>query len=130
MTPIGWTKTAVATANTNRDGSGAVVLVWTADEEQQYVDSVRCYPLGTNVTTEAVLIGSNGSGVAVAHNNFLLGNKQLAASTLGTAVDTDVVEFPIGVWFPKGFEIYALVHATQAAGRQFVAFSDPSYQQY
>ena len=130
MTPIGWTKTPVTTANTARDGSGTLTLVWTADEEKQYVDTIRCSPVGTNVETEAVLIGSNGSGVGVPHNNFLLGNKQLAATTIGSALDTDIVEFQIGAWFPKGYEIYALVHATQAAGRQFVAFSDPSYQQY
>ena len=126
---IGWTSSPVTTANTNRDGSGTVYrVIEVVDPDGQYIDTIKCYPLGTNAATEAVLIGSDPADVSNAANNFLLGNSQLAATTLGTATSTDVVTFQVGAWFPPGFKIYALVHTTQAAGRQFVAFSDPSYQ--
>ena len=52
----------------------------------------------------------------------------MVATTLGSALATDSTTFTIAAWFDEDFEIYALVNDTQAAGRQFVAFSDASYQ--
>ena len=129
MPIIGWTKNPVVTANTARNGTGTVTLVWEA-AAKEFVDTVVCQSFGTNVATEAVLIGNNGNAVSDENNNFLLGNKALEATTLGTALDTDTVAFQIGAWFEQGYRIYALVHGSQAAGRQFICFSDESYQRY
>jgi hypothetical protein len=84
--------------------------------------------MGTNVGTEAVIIASNGQGVGDPRNNYILGNADLAATTIGTALATDIVTFTIDAWLPADTELFALVHDAQAAGRQFVAYSDPSYQ--
>ena len=127
--PIGWTKNPVTTANTARNGTGTVVLVWIA-EEDEFVDTVKCFPFGTNAATVGVLIGNNGQAVTDENNNFMVGKEELAATTLGTHADTDVVTFQIGAWFPKGYRIYAQVNATQAAGRQFIAYASRTYQQY
>ena len=54
--------------------------------------------------------------------------EESATDGVHTAAATDEVEFPINAWLPVDTEIYALVHDTQAAGRQFIAYSDPSYQ--
>lgn len=131
MSRIGWTQSGVTVANTNRDGSGTLVLVMRVDNPAgQFIDTVTCHPLGTNVATVGVLIGTNGQGLSNARNNFLLGAKSLEATTLGTHASTDDVSFQIGGWFDFGYEIYALVHDAQAAGRQFVAWSDSTYQQF
>lgn len=131
---IGWTTTPVTTANSNRDGRGTLTRVLkVVDDESsrgQYVDSVICTSFGTNVATEGVLIGTNGNDLSNTKNNFLILNKALAATTLGQAKDTDIVIYQIGTWYDAGFEIWALVHDLQAAGRQFTAYSDPTYQQF
>lgn len=128
-TILGWTETAVTVANTNRDGTGTVYrVIKVTASEGQFIDSIKCFTLGTNVTTEAVLIGSGRMGIGESTDNFILGNQQLSATTIGSASTSDVATFHIGAWFPKGFEIYAIVHTAQASGRQFVAFSHPSYQ--
>lgn len=131
MSRIGWTKDPVDTANTNRDGSGVLVKVLEIAAGGQFVDTVACRSLGTNVATVAALIGTNGQGLENPRNNFLAGSDQaLAATTLGTPASTDTVEFQVGTWFDEGYEIHALVHDNQAAGRQFIAHADPTYQRY
>ena len=127
---ISWTKDPVNTANTNRDGTGTLVKVFEATAFGQFVDTIVCHSLGTNVQTEGVLIVTNGQGLSQSFNNSLLGNQALAATTLGTALTGDSVVYQVGAWFDEGFEIWALVHDNQAAGRQFIAFADPTYQQY
>jgi len=129
MARISWTINPVTVANTARDGSGTLYRVLRVESPSgQYVDHIDCHSFGTNAATEVVLLGTNGNGIANENNNFLLGSEAMIATTLGTSLTTDSVTFTIGAWFDQDFEIYALVHATQAAGRQFVAFSDASYQ--
>ena len=131
MARIGWTIDPVTVANTNRDGTGTLYRVFRIDDVGgQYVDSVICHSLGTNIATEAVLLGTNGGGLAGQNNNFVVGSQALLATTLGTPLTTDSVIFQIGVWFDKGFEIHALVNDAQAAGRQFVCYASPSYEIY
>ena len=131
MPRIGHTKAAVATANTNRDGSGTVELIHTVENVQgEYIDNIAVRSLGTNVATVAAVIGTNGAGLANPRNNWLMGTASLESSTLGTYAATDNVTIAIGAWLDPGTEIYALVHHAQAAGRQFVAYSDPTYQVY
>ena len=128
---IGWTKSPVTTANTNRDGSGTVELIYkVTNPAGVYLDSVNVESFGTNVASEAVLLGSNGQGLANDRNNFLLGNALLTATTLGTPLATDRINFHIGAWFDFDYELYAQVHVAQAAGRQFIAFSDSTYQEF
>ena len=131
MARIGWTTDPVTVANTNRDGTGTLYRVMSIQEPGgQYVDSIVCHSFGTNIATEAVLIGSNGAGLTNENNNFLIGSQALLATTLGTPLTTDSVIFQIGVWFDKGFEIHALVNDAQAAGRQFVCYASPTYEIY
>lgn len=131
MPRLSWTKEPVDTANTSRDGSGTLVLVLQVTElSGSFVDTIKCFPLGTNVKTVGVLIGNNGDDIANPENNFVIGEEELPATTLGAYASTDAVAFSIGCWFPVDFRVYALVHDNQAAGRQFIAFSDNSYQVY
>lgn len=131
MPAIGFTQSAVDTANTNRDGSGTLVEVFEVTASAgEYIDRIECYPLGTNAATEGVLIASNGQGLANPRNQCVIGREALQATTAGTPAAGDNVTFTIGGWFPKGYIIYALVHAAQASGRHFVAYSDSSYQHY
>lgn len=131
MARIGWTIDPVTVANTNRDGTGTLYRVFRVDVAGgQYIDRVICNSFGTNAQTEGVLIGSNGGSITDANNNFLMGIKSLTATTAGSPLTTDIVTFTIDAWLDYRFEIWALVNATQAAGRQYVAYADSSYQLY
>lgn len=125
--PIYWTQEPVDTANTNRDGSGTLVLLARLDA-REFIYEVVCEPLGTNAATIGFLLGSNGQGLANSRNVVVLGRQTLAATTAGTVAATDSVVFPIAGWLPEGFEIWAGVHDAQAAGRQFFALSSPTYE--
>lgn len=131
MPRIGHTESPVVTANTNRDGSGTLTLCHrVTNPAGEYVDTVAIRSLGTNVATEGVIIGTNGRGLANTRNNWLMGSADLPATTLGTWASTDEATIQVGVWLDFETEIYALVHDAQAAGRQFVASADPTYQQH
>jgi len=122
---------AATVANTNRDGSGTVYLCYTVKNAGgEFIDRIAVESLGTNAATEVVILGSNGQGVANTRNNYILGNVAMLATTLGTALASDRAILTVRAWLPLGHEIYGLVHATQAAGRQFVCYSDSSYQVY
>ena len=125
--------TPVTVANTARDGSGTVELIYTVEDAGgTYVDRIVTTTLGTNAATESVVLISNGYGLTNPRNNAVLGNRQLTATTLGTALSTDIETFTVDAWCDEGTEFYALVHATQAAGRQFILYGDStgSYQLY
>lgn len=124
---IYYTQTAVDTANTNRDGSGTLVLLGKF-LRAEYIDRVVCLALGTNAVTEGFLIATNGQGLTNTRNNTLVGREALQATTAGTPADGDIITFEIEAWFPEGWEIYAGVHDAQAAGRQFTAYADATYQ--
>lgn len=126
---IYWTREPVDTANTNRDGSGTIVLIGKA-VSRVFIDTLVCMPLGTNVATTGAILLNNGNGTADAENTSLIHEKELAATTLGTVVSTDRVIYELGFWMEPGQELYALVHDNQDAGRQFTGFHDPSYQVY
>ena len=127
MGRIGWTASPVDTANPNRDGTGVLVQVLRVESGGLYVDTIACRSLGTNVATEAVILANDGQGLACAERCYLLGNKALDATTLGTALATDEVSFRVRAWFDAGHIIYALVHDNQAAGRSFIAYTGVEY---
>lgn len=124
MARLGYS-TACTVANTSRDGTGTLYRVFEVAAANEYISEITCYSLGTNAATTGALLGKGPAGTY-----FMLGEADLAATTLGTYAATDTVTFTIAKWFPKDYEVYALVNATQAAGRQFVACSDASYQRY
>ena len=128
MPRIGWTVDPAVVANTNRDGSGTLYKICRIDPGGQYIDRIICYSFGTNIQSEGVIIGSNGNGLGNPNNNFMLGNLLLTATTLGTPLTTDIVTFTIDAWLEEHYELYGLVQDAQAAGRQFVAFNDRSFQ--
>ena len=109
----------IATANTAKDGTGTVVLVWTADSsEGGRLDKVIVRSLGTNVATVVRLFANNGSTNATAANNSLIAEKTVAATTLSEVAEQPAVEIELAMPLPAGYRVYATIGTTVAAGLQ------------
>jgi hypothetical protein len=107
----------IATANTAKDGTGTVVLVWTAASEVGgRIDKVKVRPLGTNVATVLRLFINNGSTNATATNNVLYYEKTIPASTLSEVAEQTDIEVSLNLPLPPGYRVYATIGTTVAAG--------------
>ena len=129
MQQVSWTRSPVSAANTNRDGSGTMVEVATIAAGGEFLAKIVALPLGTNITSEATVLCSNGDGVANTKNTFLLGTETTPVTTLGSIDETtDRITWQLDIWLPEGFVIYAQVYDALAAGWQFVAFLHSDYR--
>lgn len=122
----------LTTSNTAVDGTGTVVLLFTAHATYgSRVDRVRATPLGTNVASVLRIFINNGSDPTTAGNNQYYAQVSLPSTTLNQAAAiapaelpnnatiTDATAFPIAL--PPGYRLYATIGTTVAAGWSVVA---------
>jgi len=114
---INWGATALATANTAKDGTGTTLLVFTADATNGgYVEKIRFRAAGTNIATVARVFINNGSDPATPANNILYDEVTLAATTLSEVAALANYELPLALALPPGYRIYVTIGTTVAAG--------------
>jgi hypothetical protein len=114
---IQWGATALATANTAKDGTGTVLTAFTADAtDGSWVRSVRWAPAGTNIVTVGRVFINNGSTNATAGNNIYYAQLTLPATTNSEVAALATPETPLGFWLPPGYKINLTVGTTVAAG--------------
>lgn len=113
---IEWGTTAIATANTAKDGTGTVLTVFTAHAEGSYVQRIRFRAAGTNVATVARVFINNGSSNATPANNILFAEITLTATTLSEVAALADYELPLGFVLPNGYKINVTIGTTVAAG--------------
>lgn len=114
---IQWGATAIATANTAKDGTGTVLTVFTADATNGgYVTKVRFRAAGTNIATVARVFINNGSSSATPANNILFDEITLSATTLSETSATAMYEIPMSLGLPPGYVINVTIGTTVAAG--------------
>lgn len=123
---IGWGTTALATANTAKDGTGTVLTVFTATSEGGYIQRIRFRSAGTNVATVARVFINNGSTNATPANNILFAEITLSATTLSETSALADYELPLGFALPPLHKINVTVGTTVAAG-YFVSVLGGSY---
>lgn len=87
---IGWG--TISTANTAKDGSGAVVTIFEAGTEGARVDTIKIKGLGTNVATVLRGFLNNGGANSTPTNNSLLFEKTIPATTLSEVAETQEIE--------------------------------------
>ena len=107
----------IQTANTAKDGTGTVVLVYTAGSNGSKVESVVFRATGTNTATVARIFVNNGSTPTSAANNSLFGEITLAATTLSEvgALADYRYQFPDNFRLPASYRIYVTIGTTIAA---------------
>lgn len=118
LTPsIQWPTAALLTANTAKDGTGVVSIIFTSDAVNgSRLDFVKLRPLGTNVVTVVRFFINNGLDPTVATNNSLYMERTMLATTISeTSEQVDNV-VPFGLSLPPGYRVTATVSVTIAAG--------------
>jgi hypothetical protein len=112
-----WPTTAIATANTAKDGTGTVHTAFTADAtEGGYVYSLVARAAGTNVATVLRVFINNGSTNGTAANNILRWELTLPATTLSEVAALANYEIPLNIALPAGYKINCTIGTTVAAG--------------
>lgn len=112
----------VATANTAKDGTGTVVLVFTAGANGSYLQKARIKAKGTNVATSLRFFLNNGSTPTTAANNTLIGEMTIAATTLSETAALAENEYIFDIPLPAGYRIYVTIGTTVAAGLTVQAY--------
>lgn len=129
----------LTTANTAKDGTGAVTTVLTANPSGNglRVDSIKLKANGTNVATVLRLFINNGNPNSTPSNNILFVEISLPATTLTeVAATTDIsitfndILYGQGVTnafpqlvLPVGYKINAVIGTAVAAGWQIAGVS-------
>lgn len=112
-----WGTTAVATANTAKDGTGTVLAVFTAKAtDGSFVQRIRFRSAGTNIATVARVFINNGSTNATAANNILWDEITLSATTLSETSALSTYELPLNFALPGSYQINVTLGTTVAAG--------------
>lgn len=111
----------IDTANTAKDGTGTVVLVFEADAtEGGYIEKVIARAKGTNVATVLRLWINNGSTNTTAANNAMIAELTLSSTTNSEVAKLADYEVPLGIALPPGYRIYATIGTTVAAGYHLI----------
>ena len=122
MNRIEWVRSAVTAANTARDGTGAVSVVFSADEAT-WVEKVRFTAVGTNIQTVARLFINNGDPNATAANNVLIAEVTLPATTASADTAITAVESTLRLYVPEGYRILLTLGTAVASGYYVTAFA-------
>lgn len=125
MTPRNSFTGSVTAANTTRNGTGTVNLLFTAGVDGSILNNVLMQALGTNAATMARFFLNNGSDPTVAANNTLIAERQLTATTASETVPTPPFEWVPGLKLKGGVtpeRVYVVLATAVAAGYQFTAF--------
>ena len=114
---IQWGTTALATANTAKDGTGTVLTVFTADATNgSRVDYIKSRAIGSNVATVLRVFINNGSTNATAGNNVLFVEKTIASTTLSEVAELADIIIPLDISLPAGYKLNVTIGTTVAAG--------------
>lgn len=128
---VQWTNNITA-ANTAKDGTGTVNLLYTAGANGSRIDQIKVRAKGTNVATSMRFFVNNGTDPTVAANNTLVHEVTIAATTLNEAAalaDNDVTitknttetVCPIP-YLPPNYRIYVTIGTAVSAGLQATAW--------
>ncbi len=113
---IQWGATALATANTAKDGTGTTLTVFTAGVDGSYVSRIRFRSAGTNIATVARIFINNGGSSATPANNILFDEVTLSATTLSETSALAQYEVALNFALPASYTIRVTVGTTVAAG--------------
>lgn len=114
---IQWSAAVITAANTAKDGTGTVTVVFTADATNGgYVQKLRFRAAGTNIATVARVFINNGLTNATPANNILYDEITLPATTLSETSSLTIQEIPLNFALPAGYKIHITLGTAIAAG--------------
>jgi hypothetical protein len=107
---------AITAANTNKDGTGTVDLVFTAGADGAFLQKLRIRPKGTNVATVLRVFLNNGATPTTATNNMLFDEVGLPATTNIETTAIVGLELPMNIALPAGWRVYVTLGTLVAGG--------------
>ena len=121
QTPVFTVGQTITTANTAKDGTGTVVLLYTAGANGSRVDAIKVRSTGTAVATVIRIFVNNGSTNATATNNSLYTEATIAATTLSEVAAQTDNSLTMNISLPASYRVYATIGTTVAAALQVSA---------
>lgn len=107
---------AITSANTAKDGTGTVHLIFTAGADGGRIDYIKVRALGTNVATVMRVFVNNGSANTTAANNALFMERTIAATTLSEVAELADTVIPMNISLLATHRIYVVIGTAVAAG--------------
>ena len=108
--------------NTNYDGTGSVVELFTAGTNGSRIDMIKVKPLGTNVATVLRLFVNNGSSPETPANNSLVFELTLPQTTASQTSSLADYEESLDIALPAGYKLYGSLGTEVASGYQVTVF--------
>lgn len=121
QTPVFTVGQTITTANTAKDGTGTVVLLYTAGANGSRVDAVKVRSTGTAVATVIRIFVNNGATAATATNNSLYTEATIAATTLSEVAAQTDNSLNMNISLPATYRVYATIGTSVAAPLQVSA---------
>lgn len=121
QTPVFTVGQTITTANTAKDGTGTVVLLYTAGANGSRVDAVKVRSTGTAVATVIRIFVNNGATNATATNNSLYTEATIAATTLSEVGAQTDNSLTMNISLPATYRVYATIGTSVAAPLQVSA---------
>lgn len=107
----------ITAANTAKDGTGTVDLVFTSDAtDGSRLEKLRIRPKGTNVASVMRVFLNNGSTPTTAGNNMLYDEISLPATTNSEVASIPGLEIPMNISLPPGWRVYVTLGTAVAGG--------------
>ena len=106
----------ITTANTAKDGTGTVDLVFTAGADGSFVQKLKIRPKGTNIATVLRVFLNNWGAPTTATNNMLFEEVGLPATTNIETTNIVGLELPMNIALPASWRIYVTLGTAVAGG--------------
>ncbi len=112
---------AITAANTAKDGTGTVDLVFTAGADGAFLQKLKIRPKGTNVATVLRVFLNNGATPTTATNNMLYDEIGLPATTNTETAAIVGLELAMNIALPAGWRVYVTLGTAVAGGYSVTA---------
>jgi hypothetical protein len=116
-----WPATALTAANTARDGTGTVTLVYTAPTDGGSVVKIVLVSRGANPRSVARVFLNNGLTNATPANNTLLTEQVLPMTTASEIEQQHRIEIPMNMWLVATHRLYMTLGTAVTDGWQATA---------
>lgn len=108
---------AITAANTAKDGTGTVDIVFTADATNgSYIDRLHIRSKGSNVATVMRIFINNGSVNTTAANNVLFTEVSLIATSITEIAANVGVTVPLNIALPPGYRVFVTLGTAVVSG--------------
>jgi hypothetical protein len=108
---------AITLANTAKDGTGVVDVVFAADATNgSFLQKLKIRPKGTNVASVMRVFLNNGGVSTTATNNTLFDEISLPATTNTEVAALAGFEYPVNLALPAGYRVHVTLGTAVAGG--------------